>query len=158
VVEFCGNIVQTEYNSSKLLYQANPPDFLTNITLKCDEELRKPSSGVDVTRSGSTEVLCLIHNNTIFSASVGDSRAVLATTCPPLRPPAPQAAINKERQLLEEANKRRNSVVNPLIHSVQLTKDQKPEDPDELARIYKAGGRVQRLTDEHGNKIGPYRV
>lgn len=158
VVDFCGKVVQNQYNVSKAEYQTNPINFLTNVTLKCDSDLKSPNSGVDVTSSGSTEVLVLIQNGAIYSASVGDSRAILASKAPPLRSPAPNAFLGIDRKILEDVSKRRNSVINPLIHAVQLTKDQKPEDPDELARIIKSGGRVQRLTDDKGNKIGPYRV
>jgi len=60
--------------------------------------------------------------------------------------------------VLDEVRKRRSSVVSPEIKAIQLTKDQKPEDPEELMRIIKSGGRVQRTVDENGNRIGPFRV
>lgn len=40
---------------------------------------------------------------------------------------------------------------------VQLTKDQKPEDPDEYARILSHGGIIKRLS-ENNKQIGPFRV
>lgn len=45
-----------------------------------------------------------------------------------------------------------------MVQAVQLTRDQKPEDPEELVRIIKSGGRVQRTVDENGNRVGPFRV
>ena len=48
----------------------------------------------------------------------------------------------------------------PLIQGlfpVQLTKDQKPDDPEEYARIIKSGGIVKRVS-EYGKQSGPYRV
>jgi serine/threonine protein phosphatase PrpC len=53
---------------------------------------------------------------------------------------------------------KRAVTVNSSVQPVQLTKDQKPEDTEELIRIFRCGGRVQQLKDEKGNKIGPYRV
>ena len=44
------------------------------------------------------------------------------------------------------------------VQPVQLTRDQKPEDTEELIRIFRCGGHVKQLVDEKGNKIGPYRV
>lgn len=41
---------------------------------------------------------------------------------------------------------------------MQLTKDQKPEDSEEMARLIESGARVKRLVDEEGNRVGPYRV
>lgn len=103
-------------------------------------------------------MLVYYYEDYIYCASVGDSRAILATSCPPNVLPAPPAVIGEDRKMLEEVKKRRNSIANPSIHAVQLTRDQKPEDPEELSRIIKSGGRVQQLTDEVGNRIGPYRV
>lgn len=39
-----------------------------------------------------------------------------------------------------------------------LSRDQKPSQEDEAARIKKAGGRVDSFRDQQGNPIGPLRV
>ena len=112
----------------------------------------------DLLYSGTTGVIVIAHGGFIYSASVGDSRALLGTCSPPSVLPVAVSVINKDRKILEEIRVRRGSKSSCLLSSVQLTKDQKPEDPEELARIIKCGGRVQRLIDENGNRIGPYRV
>ena len=80
------------------------------------------------------------------------------TTTPPDTLPAPPANMGAEREILAKVKQKRKSFIDHTVNSIQLTRDQKPEDPEELSRIIKAGGRVQRLTDNLGNKIGPFRV
>jgi serine/threonine protein phosphatase PrpC len=48
---------------------------LTSAFLKADRELL--DSGIDVTFSGSTCVLCYINNDIIYCANLGDSRAII---------------------------------------------------------------------------------
>lgn len=97
----------------------------------------------------STAVLVLIHNNYIYSASLGDSRAVLGTGLQPTVLPVPKAVDHDDAKHMYP--------VIPGLFPVQLTKDQKPEDPDEYARILKNGGIIKRIND-NGKQIGPYRV
>jgi Protein phosphatase 2C. len=66
--------------------------------------------------------------------------------------------IREEKSILASVKKRRNSHVKNKIFPLQLTKDHKPEDPAEYQRIVEAGGRVKRLLNSEGNRIGPYRV
>jgi len=94
----------------------------------------------------------------IHCGSVGDSRGIIGTLTMPEILPAPPANMGAERDILAGVKEKRRSVLETRMNSVQLTRDQKPEDPEELQRISNAGGRVQRLTDNAGNKIGPYRV
>jgi serine/threonine protein phosphatase PrpC len=42
--------------------------------------------------------------------------------------------------------------------SIALSRDQKPDEPDEQARILAAGGRIEAYQDEEGNPLGPARV
>jgi serine/threonine protein phosphatase PrpC len=103
-------------------------------------------------------VIICITATEIFCGSVGDSRGIIGTTATPEVLPAPPANLGEERRILAEVKRKRKSLIGKKINSIQLTRDQKPEDPEENKRILKAGGRVQRLKDEFGNEIGPYRV
>ena len=154
VVEFCSKVAEDFYRSSK---SSDPTQFLVDLTERCHSALQKESS-IDVTSSGCTAVLVYFYNGYLYCASVGDSRAILGTLEPPKHSPAPEAQMGEERKMLEVVKERRKSFLTTQIFPVQLTRDQKPEDPDELARIVKAGGRVQKITDKKGNKVGPYRV
>jgi serine/threonine protein phosphatase PrpC len=99
----------------------------------------------------------LIINQNIYSGSVGDSRAILASSKSPSKLPVPNAALS-DKETLQEIRQRRNSFPDTKVWPIQLTLDQKPNDAEERKRIESHGGRVQRLVDEFHNRIGPYRV
>ncbi|KFM24993.1 putative protein phosphatase 2C 6 [Auxenochlorella protothecoides] len=91
--------------------------------------------GRDYSRSGSTAVVCMAEPGRfvvggVTAAWLGDSRAVLG--------------LHSVRG----------------VHRIQaLTQDHKPEDPREMARIVRSGGRVvQVYHDAHNNPVGPFRV
>jgi serine/threonine protein phosphatase PrpC len=164
VARFCVNSTSTYFETRKAersvrAKQADPLRFLVEATEKCDADIKRTTSLVDASQSGSTAVLLHLTQQGLHCASVGDSRAILATSAAGTYSPAPPAALGgEERRVLEVVKSRRSSFLKTPIYPVQLTKDQKPEDPEETARITKSGGTVSRVTDNHGNKIGPYRV
>ncbi|DBA92289.1 TPA: hypothetical protein ACH3X2_003716 [Trebouxia sp. C0005] len=87
------------------------------------------SSRIDCEFSGSTSVVSFLKGKTLTTAWVGDSRGVMGRT--------------KKGGGYE---------------AVPLTKDHKPTAPEEKARIVATNGRVERLVDEMGQPIGPFRV
>jgi serine/threonine protein phosphatase PrpC len=158
VVHFCKSEVSRFFSANKMLASANPHKFLLDMTSTCDEKLRSGGQGVDSSFSGSTEVALLINSGTLCCAGVGDSRAVLGTSKPPTIVYAEQPPRGEDKLLLQEVMRRRSVQVDHPLQAVQLTKDQKPEDPVELDRITNSGGVVRRLMDENGHNIGPWRV
>lgn len=100
--------------------------------------------------------MLLVYKNQIFTASVGDSRAVLASKIK--REALHQIQNREENSALTEVKMRRASKIIKEIHCLQLNREHKPDDKCEAQRITEAGGRVKRLTDNEGNRIGPYRV
>eukprot|EP00359_Climacostomum_virens_P002884 CAMPEP_0204911982 /NCGR_PEP_ID=MMETSP1397-20131031/10206_1 /ASSEMBLY_ACC=CAM_ASM_000891 /TAXON_ID=49980 /ORGANISM="Climacostomum Climacostomum virens, Strain Stock W-24" /LENGTH=400 /DNA_ID=CAMNT_0052082733 /DNA_START=144 /DNA_END=1343 /DNA_ORIENTATION=- len=86
------------------------------------------SSSIDCTLSGSTACVVLIRGSAIFTANVGDSRAVIG-------------------------KKHKDTWKNR-----PLSRDHKPDWPDETKRITQAGGRVRPYYDNMGNPVGPHRV
>lgn len=97
-------------------------------------------------------------NSKTYFATLGDSRAILATSNPPKMTPMPYNGPFHINPVLVEVKQRRNSVLNKYITSVQLTFDQKPDLPEELARITQFGGRVEQIKSTQGHGIGPFRV
>jgi len=87
--------------------------------------------GTDVRYSGSTCVSLMTYGRHLFLANVGDSRAIIIKQ----DPDDPKKCIAR-----------------------QLTRDHKPDDPEETAVIVAAGGRIDSYRDSHGNKVGPERV
>mmetsp|Transcript_23640 Transcript_23640/g.41897 ORF Transcript_23640/g.41897 Transcript_23640/m.41897 type:complete len:424 (-) Transcript_23640:82-1353(-) len=87
-------------------------------------------SDLDYRFSGTTLVALIMTPKEVICANVGDSRAFLGG-------------------VLETRN-----------HSfhVPLSRDHKPELPEEADRIKKAGGRIEPYKDEHGLPLGPHRV
>ena len=101
-------------------------------------------------------VFLLVVDDTLYSACVGTCRIVLGTN--EIREPLFQKIARVENIALAPGKRRRASQLSKKIHYVQLTKDNKPDEDDELARIIECGGRVKRHIDDNGNRIGPYRV
>jgi serine/threonine protein phosphatase PrpC len=158
VVNFCRSEAVAAFKTNKKLIQDDPRQFILNLTNSCDAKLKEFGSGVDASYSGTTAVAVLIQKDRLYCAGIGDSRAVLGTSKPPEIVYAEQPPRGEDRMVLENVMRRRSVQVDHPLEAVQLTKDQKPEDPEELDRITKSGGVVRRLLDENGRNIGPWRV
>jgi len=130
-VGICSQTVEDFYETHKNDYSKSPAQLLLELIKQCDHEIRDPAHGVNLQNSGCTAVLVYFHNNNLYCASVGDSRAIVGTSHPPAILPAPPAIIGEERKMFEEVKERRRSFVSPLLQAVQLTRDQKPDDPEE---------------------------
>lgn len=86
-------------------------------------------SKIDCSLSGSTCSSLIISQDKLISANVGDSRAVLAR------------------------------YENGQYNAINLTRDHKPTEPDEMKRILNNGGRIKQFTEPRtGNSIGPERI
>jgi serine/threonine protein phosphatase PrpC len=59
---------------------------------------------------------------------------------------------------INKIHNRRKSSLMRKIYPLQLTQDHAPEEPEELARIKSSGGKVHKMIDDAGNKVGPHRV
>ena len=83
---------------------------------------------IDTQFSGSTCVTIILTKNKIISGNAGDSRAVMGR------------------------------YINGEWKSIDLSHDQKPNNPGEKERIIAHGGRIEAYKDENGGDFGPPRV
>lgn len=164
VVEFCRDFVRNYYSSNEHMITdtADGPElFLTSVSQDCHKAMC--DSKIDVTFSGCTQVLLLVYNNIVYHANLGDSRAVLASIQDISYVPKPiekQKAANftpKAQRDLKSGIRLRKTPLIPGLNAVQLTRDQKPEDSEELPRLIASGARLERMSD-NGKKYGPLRV
>ncbi|CAG9316729.1 unnamed protein product [Blepharisma stoltei] len=152
VVEFCNKFMKEYFKNNASDFKAHPKEALDSIIEECDHALSQPSSKVDPLISGTTAVVMYIDETGLYVASVGDSRAILATV--PKKNEEVQQPPRVDKNNLYKRFVEPSRILNPLA----LTVDQKPNHQEELERIQKAGGKVQQLTDDRGNKVGPFRV
>mmetsp|Transcript_2420 Transcript_2420/g.8893 ORF Transcript_2420/g.8893 Transcript_2420/m.8893 type:complete len:532 (+) Transcript_2420:2691-4286(+) len=102
-------------------------EAISNAFIQVDQALGR--CAVDVTVSGTTAVIAVIHGRYITCSWVGDSRAIVGRLGP------------------------------DGIEAVALSNDHKPDNPGERARIESVGGRVaQYIAEDTGDRIGPFRV
>lgn len=158
VVSYCRKFVYDYCQEKQAEAVSDPTTFLTEMTESCNNALQRSNCPVDCLASGSTAVFLLYCKDTVYFASVGDSRGVLATTNPPETVAAVQPQRGDDRALLHDIKVRRSVSPDVDLYAVQMTVDQKPEEPGELERIKREGGMVMRLEDDNGKRVGPYRV
>ena len=155
VVRHCQTFIINYFRTHIKSALENPVDFLTRLNENCDQNLKE---SVDCQAAGCTAVITLVYKGVMYFSCIGDSRAMLATSAPPSEVKACQPARGDDKVLLAEIKHRRSVSPETVFSAVQMTQDQKPEDPLELARIREAGGVVMRLEDSTGRRVGPYRV
>jgi len=86
------------------------------------------TSNLDIRFSGSTCVSILTLGQKLFCINVGDSRGIVC------------------------------KIENDKVKAQAISRDQKPCQPDEAARIHQCGGRIDSFRDQDKNPIGPLRV
>lgn len=158
VVKHCSDFIQNYFIENKDSMLNKPKEFLKVMTNECSKGLKR--SNINIQRSGTTLILVLIYNYFIYHANVGDSRAILATENNiSYDTQLPKNPVNQEEMQFHRKIKARRSIPKVKgIKATQLTKDHKPQDPEEMNRILKFGGSIKRVCDSSGNKFGPYRV
>lgn len=123
------------------LLLSNPRKSFTQNAARINNELQKQD--FDVNFSGSTFVSVFMRNKKLWCANIGDSRAFIARQLPD--------NYNSHKSLTGKSSGNH-------WMSIALSRDHKPNEVDESARILKHGGRVEAYQDEHGNPFGPSRV
>jgi serine/threonine protein phosphatase PrpC len=140
VVQYCESLM-SNYLESEPFIESAGSEYLEDLFMYCDDELISVKNKIDVHNSGTTAVSIIVSPRYLYVASVGDSRAVLGTV------PGSSFFSNKACK---------NGI--RVLEALQLTIDQKPNLEEEMSRIIKNGGIVNRALDRDGNPGGPYRV
>jgi serine/threonine protein phosphatase PrpC len=145
VSAYSAEYLKTYFQENYKEFSTHPKECLIQVLEKCDASLKDTKINYEL--SGTTAVVLLLTKTSIHTASLGDSRAILATLS------------ENDIELPRPLNKFcRNWNVLKKLKAIALTNDQKPNHEEEFLRIREAGGRVERLTDVMGNSLGPYRV
>jgi len=105
--------------------------LITHIFLEADAQIKKEKFNCQM--SGTTCVMVIQLDENLICANTGDSRAILVYDQSPI------------------SNLKNTKVFN-------LSYDAKPEVPREKERIIKCGGEVEKMVDEEGVGVGPFRV
>ena len=116
------------------ILKENNYKIINEAFLKADELLKNME--FDVLESGCTCCLIIHIGKHIICANTGDSRAIV----------------------VYDQNNNSNPKSLDYLASYPLSIDYKPELPEEISRIMSAGGVVEKLKNDFGEGIGPYRV
>mgnify|MGYP000005051471 CR=1 FL=1 len=147
LVSFCKEYMRDYFLKHQKTFQSNAEQALCEMIETCDKSLE--ASGIPSELSGTTCVVVYIDGTSVFVASLGDSRAVLATL--------PKEKSYRSENLKPQPYKR-PVLPSKILQPVALTVDQKPNQTNEMKRILDCGGVVRALSDSMGNPVGPYRV
>ena len=102
---------------------------IKNAYLSIHSSLQNDNSKIDSTLSGTTCTSIIVSQNKVICANVGDSRAILSR------------------------------YENGVYNSINLSRDHKPTETDEMKRILLNGGRIKQFYDEKLKEyIGPERI
>jgi hypothetical protein len=92
---------------------------------------------INYVTSGCTCVTVYVRDKRLYVANVGDSRAVMAYKPSPEEIAARVAAVDPDMPVYED-----DLPIEERYMSRDLTRDHKPDDPEEMARIISWGGYV----------------
>eukprot|EP00457_Paulinella_chromatophora_P002317 gb/GEZN01002321.1/.p1 GENE.gb/GEZN01002321.1/~~gb/GEZN01002321.1/.p1 ORF type:complete len:724 (+),score=60.90 gb/GEZN01002321.1/:34-2205(+) len=111
----------------------DPQTIASDILPKLNADMLKIEE-IDAAYSGSTGVMVAIDGKTLYTFNVGDSRAIMARRVGKGKKvePSPLAAVEPKAAEL---------ALDYDYKAIPITRDHKPEDPEEKIRIEKAGGR-----------------
>ena len=121
----------SEYVSNNLAnyFKDISDDSIKNAYLKIHDTLLHEKNKIDSSLSGTTCTSIIISQNKIICSNVGDSRAILAR------------------------------YENGIYNSINLSRDHKPTETDEMKRILLEGGRIKQFYDPKIKEyIGPERI
>ena len=158
ISNFCIHESDEFFSNSITSYEEKPQEFLNDLLSSICMKLKETSSIIDISNSGCSCVLALMHKNDLYIANIGNARAVLGTqNYNELRFRRPSTFTDDKHYLKEIAN---NRAILPEKEptAVELSCRHTTENRDEFMRILRCGGRLQQNSDKYGNREGPYYI
>lgn len=163
---FCRDFMMKYFEKSFKNFENDPKSAIEDMIKTCDDKLA--SSGIESSLSGTTALVIVVNSLGIHAGSVGDSRAILASLPRDLTSEKSTQKSTGSSRISKDLDVRGTFTckniykrpVNPSrqLCAVSLTIDQKPNNEEELKRIHSAGGIVEKIIDDMGKPVGPYRV
>lgn len=151
VVDFCSHYMLEYYQQHSTYFAECPEQAIVQACETCDAAVKE---GLECLLSGTAATLCFISKQGVSIGSVGPTKAIVAAL-PSLTGSVPAKTEETKRQT---GPYRRILTPSRVLEPIELTIGHQPNHSEELQRILEAGGRVSRLTDDAGNKVGPHRV
>ena len=153
VVDFCKKWLLEHFQQHSEYFAECPEQAIVQACESCDAVVKQD---LECLLSGTSAVLVFISEQGVSVGSVGDAKAIVAAL-PSLTGAVPSKSSTEESKR-QSGPYRRILAPSRVLEPIQLTIDHQPNHSEELQRILEAGGRVSRLTDDAGNKVGPHRV
>mmetsp|Transcript_25348 Transcript_25348/g.68612 ORF Transcript_25348/g.68612 Transcript_25348/m.68612 type:complete len:401 (-) Transcript_25348:354-1556(-) len=135
----------------------NAPAALRAAFSETQEELAASTSGLNVELSGATATCALIVGDRLYVANLGDSRVVLGYRREGTTPVTPGGPHEEQARFASAAGAEPAVDKFSGLAARPLTRDHKPDSPEERARVEAAGGRVCPF-ELRGKAMGPPRV
>lgn len=155
IVAFCLAYLKKYFQEHMADFEARPANTIEHALLSCNDALDR-SPDIDSNMAGTTAVVVYINGSGIHVGSVGDSRCILGSTIDQVVR-SERHSVKPKTEVTHSTFKRKIEDI-PQLLAIPLSTDQKPNHEGEMERILQAGGKVARLLDENGKRVGPYRV
>lgn len=158
ISDFCVKEAKCIFSTSMKSFLDRPMELLITIIESICEKLKDPSSDINIENSGCSCALALVHNNLLYVANLGDTRAVLGTFKESLVQNSKTIAFVQEKDFLLEISRRRSTVIQNEPKALQLTIEHSTNNIKEIVRVLKSGGCLQQNLNKYGNRCGPYYI
>lgn len=156
LVLFCKKRIGLFFTSGKEKCSSEPLRFLEELTKLLDSEVKSHNAEFNSEVSGCTVTLLLLIRRTVYTACIGDLKAVVGTwEKGGVQVVEPRAHPLGYQDYVDFSRSTRAITLAKSIYPLKISQDKRPEDMTEVVRIVRAGGRVHRPA---GKSTGPLLV
>jgi serine/threonine protein phosphatase PrpC len=144
VSNFCKEYTEKFILNNYKDFISDPKTTISKVFQECQKGLEE--SQINCELSGSTGILLYVHENSIHTGCIGDSRAILGTLS--------DSVFTFTRPNNSYA---RGYNVDRMLKPIPLTVDQKPDNTEESLRIRNSGGIIEKFKDTY-SESGHFRI